>query len=91
MPHQLKQQNKLALKYINEMFTSADKCKIKLDRPVINWYILTVTENVVVVIFRTKTLGAKLWNNLLIDTELSKNPNICKHKVKMHFFEALVK
>ena len=42
MPHQLKQQNKFALKYIDEMVTSADKGQIKLDRPVINWYILTV-------------------------------------------------
>ena len=47
---------------MDEMFTSADKCKIKLDRPVINWYILTVTENVVIVVieilvvFRSKTL-----------------------------------
>ena len=32
-----------------------------------------------------------IFKQLPIDTKLSKNPNSFKHKVKMHFFETLVK
>ena len=36
-------------------------------------------------------LGLKLWNNLLLDTKTSINPNSFKHKVKKLFFETLEK
>ena len=74
---------------MDEMFTSADQCKIK-TRSSSNKLILPHCSRVSG--HRTiSTLGPKLWNKLPIDTKLSKNPNSFKHKVKMHFFEALVK
>ena len=74
---------------MDEMFTSADQCKIKtrsssnkLVQPHCN------RESGYKAI---SSLEPKLWNKLPIDTKLSKNPNSFKHMVKMHFFEELVK
>ena len=77
-----KQQNKFAPKYMDEMFTSADQCKIKtrlssnkLIQPHCN------RESGYKAI---SYLGPKLWNNLPLDTKTSINPNSFKHKVNMH-------
>ena len=82
--HIFKQQNKLALKYMDKMFTSADLCKIKTRS---SSYKLILPHCNRVSGYRTIcTLGQKLWNKLPFDIKLSKNPNSFKHKVKMHFF-----
>ena len=87
--HIFKQQNKLAPKYMDEMFTSADQYKIKTRS---SYYKLVQPHcNRESDHKAISSLGPKLWNKLPIDTKLSKNHNYFKHKVKMHFFEALVK
>ena len=73
---------------MDEMFTSADKYKIKTRSS----YKLILPHCNRVSGHRTiSSLGSKLWNKLRIDTKLSKNPNSFKHKVKIHFFEVLAK
>ena len=42
--HIFKQHNNLAPTYMDEMFTSAEQCNIKLDLPQINFYSPTATE-----------------------------------------------
>ena len=84
-----KQQNKLAPKYMDEMLTSADQCKINTRSS--SYKLVQPHYNRVSGHRTISSLGPKLWNKLLIDTKFSKNPNSFKHKVNMHFFEALVK
>ena len=81
--------NKLAPKYMDEMFTSADQCNIKtisssnkLLQPHCN------RESGYKAI---SFLVPKLLNNLPIETRTYTNPSSFKHKVKMHFFKALAK
>ena len=83
LTHIIKQQNKLAKKHMDEIFTSADLCNIKtrssshkLKLPHCN---KTSGHNTI------SSLGTRLWNIL------SNNPNTFKHKVKMHFLEVLEK
>ena len=87
--HIFKQQNNLAPNYIVAIFPSADQYKIK------TWsssYKLILPHCNRVSGHRTISFpGPKLWNKLPIDTKLSKNSNSFKHKVKLHFFEVLVK
>ena len=71
--HIFKQQNKLAPKYMDEMFTSAYQWKIKtrsssnkLMQPHCN------SESGYEAI---SSFGPKLWNKLPFDTKMSKNPN----------------
>ena len=74
---------------MDEMFTSADQCKIKTRS---SSHKLILPHCNIVSRHRTiSSLGPKLWNKLPIDAKLSKNPNSFKHKVKMHFFEVLAK
>ena len=87
--HIFKQQNKLAPKYMDEMFISADQCNIKtrsssnkLIQPHCN------RESGYKAI---SFLGPKLLNKLPIENKTFTNPNSFKHKVKMHFFKALSK
>ena len=85
--HIFKQQNKLAPKYMDEMFTSADQCKIKTRSSSIKCIQPhCIRESGYKAI---SSLGPKLWNNLPSDTKTSINPNSFKHKVKMHYFETL--
>ena len=65
---------------MDEMFTSADLCKIKTR---LSSYKLILPHCNRVSGHRTiSSLGPKLWNKLPIDIELSKNRNSFKHKVK---------
>ena len=87
--HIFKQQNKLAPKYMNEMFTSADQCKIK-TRSSSNKFIQPHCNRESG--YKTISyLGTKLWNKLLSDTKMSKNPNYFKHNFKNIFFDTLEK
>ena len=87
LTHIFKQKNKFATKYMDEMFTSADQCKIKTRS---SSYQLILPHCNRLSGHRTiASIGPKLWNKLPIYTKLSKNPNSFKHKVKMHFFEVL--
>ena len=89
LTHIFKQQNKLAPKYMDEIFTSADLCKIKTRS---SSYKLVLPHCNRVSGHRTiSTLGPKLWNKLPFDIKLSKNPNSFKHKFKMNFLEVLEK
>ena len=74
---------------MDEMFTSADQCKIK-TRSSSNKLIQPhrIRESGYKVI---SYLGPKLWNNLPFDTKTSINRNSFKHKVKMHYFEAIAR
>ena len=87
--HIFMQQNKLAPKYMDEMFTSADQCNIK-TRSSSNKH-LHPNCNRVSVYMAISFLGPKLWNKLPIETRTSTNPNSVKHQVKMHFFKAFAK
>ena len=84
-----KQQNKLVPKYIDEIFTSANQCKIKTrssSYKLVQPHCNSESDHKAI-----SSLGPKPWNKFPIDTTLSKNANSFKHKVKMHVFEALVK
>ena len=73
--------------YIDAMFTSADQFKIKTRS----------SSNKLIQPHRNRDsankaisyLGPKVWNNLLLDTKTSINPNSFKHNVKKLFFETL--
>ena len=87
--HIFKQQNKLVPKYMDEMFTSADQCKIKTRS--YSYKLILPHYNIVSGHKTISSLVPTLWNKLPIDNKLSNNPNSFKYKVKMHFFEVLVK
>ena len=74
---------------MDERFTSANQCKIKTRSS--SYKLVEPHYNRDSGIRATSSLGPRLWNKLSIDTKLSKYPNSFKHKVKMHFFEVLVK
>ena len=82
-----KKQNKLAQKYMDEMFTSADQCKIKTRS---SNKLIQPHSNGESGYKAISFLGPKLWNKLPIETRTSTNPNSFKPKVKMHF-KALAK
>ena len=73
---------------MDEMFTTADQCKIKTRSS--SYKLIQPHCNRVSGLRTISSLGSKLWNKLPIETKLSKNPNSFKHKVNMHFFEVLV-
>ena len=74
---------------MDEMFTSADQCKIKTRS----------SSNKLIQPHRNKEsgykaisyLGPKLWNNLALDTKTSINHNSFKHKVRKLFLETIEK
>ena len=85
----IKQQIKFDPMCMDEMFISADQCKIKTRSS--SYKLVLSNCNRESGHRAISSLGPKLWNKLPIDTKLSKNPNSFKHKVKMHFGEVLVK
>ena len=89
LTHIFKQQNKLAPKYIDEIFTSADLCNIKTRSS--SYKLIPPHCNKASGHNTISSLGPRLWNKLPSDIKLSNNPNSFKHKVKMHFFGVLEK
>ena len=71
--HIFKQQNKLTPKYMDEMSTFADQCKIKTRSS--SYKLILPNCNRVSGHRTISSLGPKLWNKVSIDTKLSKNPN----------------
>ena len=87
--NKLLQNNKLAPKYTDEIFTSVDQCNSKtrcssnkLLQPYCN------SESGYKAI---SFLGPKLWNTIPIETKTSTDPSSCKHKVKVHSSRNLLK
>ena len=74
---------------MDEMFTSADQCKIKSRS----------SSNKLIQPHRNREsgykaisyLGPKLWNNIPLDAKTSINPNYFKHKANKLFFETFEK
>ena len=89
LTHIFKQQNKLAARYMDEIFTSADLCNIKTRSS--SYKLILPHCNKASGHNTISSLGPRLWNKLPSDIKLSNNPNSFKHKVKMHFFEVLEK
>ena len=87
--HISKQQIKLAPKYMDEMFTSADHFKIK-TRSSLNKLIQPHC-NRESGYKAISSLGQKLWNKLPCDIKTAINPTSFKHKVTMHYLEALAR
>ena len=74
---------------MDEIFTSADLCKIKTRS--YSYKLIGPHCNSVSGHRTISSLGPKLWNKFPSDIKLSKDPNSFKHKVKMHLFEVLEK
>ena len=89
LTHIFKQQNNLAPKYMDEIFTSANLCNIKTRSS--SYKLILPHCNKASGHNTISSLGPRLWNKLPSDIKLSNNPNSFKHKVKMHFLELLEK
>ena len=87
--HVFKQQNNSSPKYMNEVFTSADKSQIKTRA---SSYKLKQPNCKKVSGYRTISyLGPKLWNMLPNDIKSAESVNSFKHRIKKHYFSELVR
>ena len=87
--HVFKQQNNLAPKYMNEVFTLADQALIRTRAS--SYKLKQPNRKRVSGCKAISYLGPKFWNRLPNDIKTAKSANGFKHKIKQYYFKELDK